>query len=97
MTNKDAITNLLALKTAQIAQVGIDIDLETFDLAIKALEERQQGEWIEGKNGTIKCDQCGCEIRYSYLIGNKPDLPKVCCDCGADMKGGADMRGNNEK
>lgn len=49
-----------------------------------------RGEWIEGKNGCIKCDQCGCEIRYSYLIGNKPDFPKFCCDCGAKMKGGAE-------
>ena len=47
---------------------------------------RPQGKWIEGKNGNIKCDQCGCEIRYSYLIGNKPDFPKFCCDCGADMR-----------
>lgn len=49
---------------------------------------RPQGEWIEGENGNIKCNQCGCEIRYSYLIGNKPDFPKFCCDCGARMKGG---------
>lgn len=50
------------------------------------------GKWIEGKNGTIKCNQCGCEIKYSYLIGNKPDFPKFCCDCGAKMqKGGAKL------
>ena len=46
MTNKEAITNLLALKSAQIARVGIDVDLETFDVAIKALGERPEGEWI---------------------------------------------------
>lgn len=49
--------------------------------------ERPNGKWIEGKNGTIKCNQCGCEIKYSYLIGIKPDFPKFCCDCGADMRG----------
>lgn len=27
----------------------------------------------------------GAEIRYSYLANNKPDFPKFCCDCGADM------------
>lgn len=48
--------------------------------------KRPKGEWIEGENGSIKCDQCGCEIIYSYLIGNKPDFPKFCCDCGAKMK-----------
>ena len=49
---------------------------------------RPQGEWIEGENGNIKCNQCGCEIRFSYLIGNKPDFPKFCCDCGANMRKG---------
>ena len=54
--------------------------------------ERPQGEWIEGSNGNIKCNKCGAEIRYSYIANNKPDFPKFCCDCGASMKGGADMR-----
>ena len=45
------------------------------------------GEWVDCKNGNIKCNKCGCEIRYSYLIGNKPDFPKFCCDCGASMRG----------
>ncbi len=54
----------------------------------KRESERPQGEWIEGKNGSIKCNQCGCEIVYSYLIGNKPDFPKFCCDCGAKMRKG---------
>lgn len=49
---------------------------------------RPQGAWIAGENGNIKCNQCGAEIRYSYLIGNKPDFPKFCCDCGADMRKG---------
>jgi hypothetical protein len=49
--------------------------------------ERPQGEWIEGSNGNIKCNKCGAEIRYSYIANNKPDFPKFCCDCGADMRG----------
>ena len=48
---------------------------------------RPQGEWIEGENGNIKCNQCWGEIRYSYLIGNKPDFPNFCPNCGADMRG----------
>ena len=48
--------------------------------------ERPKGEWIEGENGNIKCNQCESEIRYSYLIGNKPDFPKFCPNCGADMR-----------
>ena len=54
----------------------------------KRESERPQGEWVESKNGSIKCNQCGCEIVYSYLIGNKPDFPKFCCDCGAKMRKG---------
>ena len=61
---------------------------EALDIAIRTLETRPQGEWIEGENGNIKCNKCGCEIRYSYIIGNKPDFPKFCCDCGADMQKG---------
>lgn len=49
--------------------------------------QQRKGMWIEGSNGNIKCDQCGCEIRYSYIIGNKPDFPRFCCDCGAKMIG----------
>ena len=48
---------------------------------------RPKGEWIEGSNGNIKCNKCGAEIRYSYLTNNEPDLPKFCCECGADMRG----------
>lgn len=62
---------------------------EERDILIRAVRdgveyvEPKKGKWIEGKNGTIKCNQCSCEIRYSYLIGNKPQFPKFCCDCGA--------------
>lgn len=58
-------------------------------LQAEKLYARPQGEWIEGKNGNLMCNRCGCEIRYSYLIGNKPDFPKYCCECGAKMRGGA--------
>ena len=57
--------------------------------------ERPHGKWIEGENGNIKCNKCGCEIRYSYLIGNKSDFPKFCCDCGADMRKEADNEADN--
>ena len=53
----------------------------------EAIKSRPQGEWIEGKNGNIKCNRCGAEIRYTYLANNKSDFPKFCCDCGADMRG----------
>ncbi len=52
--------------------------------------QQRKGKWITGKNGNIKCNQCGCEIRYFYLIGNEPDFPKYCCDCGVKMETGAE-------
>ena len=55
--------------------------------------ERPEGKWVEGKNGNLMCNRCGCEIRYSYLIGNKPDFPKYCCDCGADMRTKENLNG----
>lgn len=62
----------------------------TLRRAILLEPERLKGEWIEGKNGNIKCNQYGCEIRYSYLIGGDPDFPNFCPNCGAYMqKGGA--------
>ena len=48
---------------------------------------RQKGKWIEGRNGNIKCNQCGAEIRYGYVLGCDPAFPKFCCECGADMRG----------
>ena len=82
MTPKEAIANLNHI----YGMVAPDIQ-RSIDVAIKALEERPKGEWIEGSNGNIKCNKCGSEFRYSYLIGNKPDFPKFCCDCGAEMRG----------
>ena len=90
---KDKETKIRASAVkAFIAEVIMTIDnAPTIEIATKLqpnCNNLQQGEWIEGENGNIKCNQCGCEIRYSYLIGNEPDFPKFCCDCGAKMKGG---------
>ena len=58
------------------------------ELAIKALEERPQGEWIiteeeQGAFGIVykvrKCSKCGWE--HSLII---PD--NYCSNCGADMR-----------
>ena len=54
-----------------------------FDLAIKALEERPQGEWISLANGSgincgRKCSLCGKTVEFSE---------NFCPQCGADMRG----------
>lgn len=89
MTDKEAIEILQDGIPAEITEEqAIDKLHETgwMQRHDKEMTEQPTGEWIEGENGNIKCNQCGCEIRYSYFIGNKPDFPKFCCDCGAKMK-----------
>lgn len=47
------------------------------DLAIHALEERPQGEWIRLSERLYKCKNCGyiADAKYPF------------CHCGADMRG----------
>ena len=58
---------------------------QALDLAIKALEERPQGEWIEFEyetSGGYRCSNCENIEVYT---------PNFCPNCGADMrKGGAE-------
>jgi len=79
MTNKEAISNLNHI----YGFVSPDIQ-RSLDLAIKALEERQQGEWIDQdfddlKISDYRCNQCG---HY------QDDITNFCPECGADMRGG---------
>ena len=56
MTNKDAIILL-----QEIEEDGRNVTkehIEALDLAIKALEDRPQGEWIE-RVGYVICSKCG--------------------------------------
>lgn len=51
---------------------------------LKALKERQQGEWVKDYKGQVNsfCSKC------DYEVGKKT---KFCPNCGADMrKGGAE-------
>jgi len=75
MTNKEAIANLNHI----YGIVSSDIQ-RSLDLAIKALEERQKGEWIEHENH-IECDQCRVWFLKDHLIRKN-----YCPNCGAEMK-----------
>ena len=80
MTNKEAIANLNHLIYGIVSP---DIQ-RSLDLAIKALEERPQGEWVENLDRlglSYICPFCGHEI-----TGILQDL-NYCCKCGADMRG----------
>lgn len=83
MTNKEAIK---ILKNYHNGYFGYKIDdvQEAHDLAIKALEERPQGEWIDrmADKGYVECPFCHKQITGGDL--------NFCVKCGADMKGGAE-------
>ena len=50
---------------------------ECVRMAIKALEqEPKTGKWINNRNGTFTCDQCGC----------KHSNAKYCPNCGTKME-----------
>ncbi len=93
MTNKEAIKLLQSIE-----EDGFNVTaehLDALDLAIKALEEQSQGEWIliddvndpSNRLNRYKCSECGRIIRI-YDYQTLSDYP--FCHCGADMqKGGA--------
>ena len=70
MTNQEAIEKLKEI----LFMTGYK---EALDLAIKALEERSQGEWKLDSLGAY-CSECGTHPDYSS---------NYCPNCGADMRG----------
>ena len=84
MTNKEAIK---ILKNYHNGYFGYKIDEvhEAHDLAIKVLEDRQEGKWefdseyteFGNPYGTYKCDKCG---------GHSSNKYPFCFWCGADMR-----------
>lgn len=96
MTNKEAIEELREL---------IEIDLhpcppiyeEALNLAIKALEERPHGEWLDEKFVAfhLTCNQCGCHLRRQKNEVFEGDFEyNFCPNCGADMRKEADNEVN---
>ena len=94
MTNKEAIE--------EIKSMGLIIDAatsgtrrksiyEALTLAIKALEERPQGEWSNESKDSLLCSACGKRV-YKPFIGGFPTertshyYPNFCAFCGADMR-----------
>lgn len=49
---------------------------EAYTIAIKALEERPKGKWINGLNGTFECSRCGIKHSKAHF----------CPNCGAQME-----------
>ena len=66
---------------------------KALDLAIKALEERSQGEWVgdtdyesyQGNYEAYKCNKCGYCLHWRDYYANKYNF---CPNSGADMREG---------
>lgn len=83
MTKKEAISTLIIIKMLfdnRYAQ-------EALDIAIEALKDRPQGEWIEHewaeeRDGFLTSDY-ECSNCHDWLLIN----PDYCSSCGAYMRG----------
>ena len=92
MTNEEAIKIIASYNYYNIEDIPDKVD-EAFDVAIKALKEkdRPQGEWIgqnkdcRGYCDSFKCSECGALI-YSNCVQKECDFPS-CPFCLADMRG----------
>lgn len=89
MTNKEAIRRILDHKRVHsLNEPRAVLINEALDLAIKALEERPQGEWKETgyETGALgityrqtQCSNCGWEHAL-------PMWWNFCPNCGAEMR-----------
>lgn len=87
MTNKEAM---------EILKTEWDINAEIFDtsfhealaVAIKVLEERQQGEWKHNNFDEHYCNKCGHYALWSEEADGYYEVQSnFCPNCGAKMKG----------
>ena len=75
MTREEAREPLECIYT----EVSTETDREALNMAIEALKEPKQGEWIETTHAIV-CSNCGHNIEPrqfgSYM--------RYCCVCGSD-------------
>lgn len=94
MTNKEAkatleffqeyTLNIIWLSNKQ--RIGL---AEALDLAIKALEEKTQGEWIHIGSDEWCCSECGYVITTEGSWEHPLSIGAYHCEnCGADMRKG---------
>lgn len=95
MTNKKAIEILKSIRVYDIYPKSASEETKyALDLAIKALEERPQGEWIydgeyHDENNPVIKDMYHCNLckRSIMTVTNRPTDIFPYCHCGAKMKG----------
>ena len=78
MTNKDAIERLNLMQE----RCCNGYDAEAINCAIKALEERPQGEWITHYEAAVGFSWLTC----SRCLYRSPCIYNFCPDCGAKMR-----------
>ena len=97
MTREEAIRLLSNMKHDDIAVYGRkDKPIhEAVDMAIEALKEPKQGEWINKDYGIGKCwatcSECGESTNggaQDHGFGYDYSFPNFCPNCGARMKEG---------
>lgn len=85
MTSKEAVKYLIApIATSTKPSAEYLKQKEAYELAIKVLEERPQGDWGKWIIAEIQCPNC-----FEYFdtdCYSKGELNK-CPNCGADMGG----------
>lgn len=82
MTREEAITIIDSLHLIGCGRYQHENDLKinvALDMAIEALKDRPQGEWI--KNDDFTCSECG----YRMIVGD--GAYNFCPNCGADNRG----------
>lgn len=92
MTNKDAIIWLRGIREQFTGNCTTDTlvfisrcDIQALDLAIKALEDKPQGEWIIIDDTVCECPRC--KHQQTFLLSPKESNVNFCEKCGADMRG----------
>lgn len=88
MTSNEAIDCLNGTKLYLKAE---HIDTKAIDMAIEALQDRPQGEWID-KGQYAVCSNCGADSGTQFDgVQPVPRKTSFCPNCGAKMcKGGDD-------
>lgn len=86
MNNKEAIGQLEWVKKRICDITYSPESFEAINLAIKALEERPKGEWLDDDNGIPICSICHNGYNTQPRCMGVP-MFEFCPICGAKMKG----------
>ena len=89
MTNEQAKEIMEAYRDRLTSSCSnqLDSDIEAFNLAIKALGDEPQGEWVGNAFNEHHCNRCG----HPALWEEEPDdyyevQSRFCPNCGLPMK-----------